>query len=147
MYTILSQQYRTGYSKTWINCPNHGLEVLRKFWESPEKVIRKSWKILKKFLKKSWESPEKVLRKSWKILKKVLKKKVLKKSWESQTKSWKSPETVLRKSWESPETFYFTEVEDMCALVSSVICQSVSEWMSDHGGTKNIALPVRERPW
>ena len=68
--------------------------VLRKTWESPEKVLRKVWEISikKKVLRKSWKGPEKVLRKTWEIPEKVL------------TKSWESPEQAreISSDWNIP---------------------------------------------
>ena len=117
---------------------NHGLEVLRKPWESPEKVLRNQWESNKKVIRNSWESPEKIPEKS--------PEKVLRKSWESPEKvpgnSCKSAEKILRKSWESPATFYSTQVSSTFVLVSSVRRQ----WISHQGGTKTMTLLERQRP-
>ena len=114
----LMQKYEKGQGKK-----GQTLDVMRKFWERPEKVLWKSLgcpgKVLSNFwefhekvmtvLRKSWESPEKILRKLWEICEKFLRN-----SWESPEsamrkaekvprESWESFEKVLGKSWEIPE--------------------------------------------
>ena len=72
---------------------------------SHEKVMRKSWEIMKK----SWESHEEVMRKSWEYHMKIMRKswkaheKLMRQSWEShdnvRKKIWKISEKVMRKAF------------------------------------------------
>ena len=111
-------------------------EVLRKCWESHDKVLRRSWENTEKILRKFWESPERELRQSWKSSEKVLRK-----CWESwqrvQNKSWESPEKFLRNSWKSHKRVvrYFTHIKlQTCLFLSLQLDDEFSlRWYQDHG--------------
>ena len=89
---------KTVVRKLWESCE----KIVWKFSDSCEKAVRKLWKGCEKVVRKMWESGEKDVRKLWESCEKHVRN-----LWEScekvMRKLWERCEKVVRKLWESCE--------------------------------------------